>query len=163
MVFYLLTNILSLAYDPEYVSWFSIHGKPYLYGEEARRQHPHTSRPQQPHLNPRAGIDRESTRYPIGVWDSTCYAHSSFVTQTPLGSFLYQGGSSSQLSIPKPDNARWQPRMQGSQSTKGKEEEKPIPQPQQPQPRSKAKPRRNPVYNRRPPCCGTGSNGTCIA
>ncbi|MBA0854117.1 hypothetical protein Goshw_026211 [Gossypium schwendimanii] len=35
------------------------------------------------------------------------YAHSSFVTQTPLGSLFYQGGSSSQPPIPRPEDARW--------------------------------------------------------
>ncbi|MBA0795837.1 hypothetical protein Gohar_006668, partial [Gossypium harknessii] len=34
---------IKLACDLEYMSWFKIHGKPYLYGEEARRQHPHRS------------------------------------------------------------------------------------------------------------------------
>ncbi|KAH1107970.1 hypothetical protein J1N35_011738 [Gossypium stocksii] len=34
------------------------------------------------------------------------YAHSLFVTQTPQGSLFYQGGSSSQPSIPRPENAR---------------------------------------------------------
>ncbi|MBA0607789.1 hypothetical protein Godav_020053 [Gossypium davidsonii] len=33
----------------------SIHGKPYLLGEEVRCRHPHKSRPRQPPLNPRGG------------------------------------------------------------------------------------------------------------
>ncbi|MBA0781884.1 hypothetical protein Gotri_002765 [Gossypium trilobum] len=44
-----------LACDPEYMSWFRIHGKPYLCGEEARRRYPHTNRPRQGSLNPRGG------------------------------------------------------------------------------------------------------------
>ncbi|MBA0679663.1 hypothetical protein Goari_011420 [Gossypium aridum] len=35
------------------------------------------------------------------------YAYSSFVTQTPLGSLFYQGGSSSQPPIPRPEDAQW--------------------------------------------------------
>ncbi|MFQ6627077.1 hypothetical protein Gotur_005582, partial [Gossypium turneri] len=34
---------------------FKIHGKPYLYEEEARRRQPHTSRPRRPPLNSKAG------------------------------------------------------------------------------------------------------------
>ncbi|MBA0642775.1 hypothetical protein Goklo_027116 [Gossypium klotzschianum] len=40
---------------PDYMSWFRIHGKPYLLGEEVRCRHPHKSRPRQPPLNPRGG------------------------------------------------------------------------------------------------------------
>ncbi|MBA0634800.1 hypothetical protein Godav_000168 [Gossypium davidsonii] len=47
--------ILELACNPEYMLWFRIYGKPYLYREEARRQHPHTSN------------SKDSTRYPISV------------------------------------------------------------------------------------------------
>ncbi|MBA0761304.1 hypothetical protein Gotri_023974 [Gossypium trilobum] len=57
-----------LACDPEYMPWFRIHGKPYLYGEKVRRQHPHTSRPRRPHLILRAGkasLSSASTQEPI--------------------------------------------------------------------------------------------------
>ncbi|MBA0829537.1 hypothetical protein Goarm_014140, partial [Gossypium armourianum] len=47
--------ILELACDPEYMPWFKIHGKSYLYGEEVRRRHPHTSRLRQSPLNLRGG------------------------------------------------------------------------------------------------------------
>ncbi|KAK5771311.1 hypothetical protein PVK06_047507 [Gossypium arboreum] len=47
--------VSELACNPEYMPWFRIHGKPYLYGEEARRRHPHTSRPQHGPLNPKGG------------------------------------------------------------------------------------------------------------
>ncbi|MBA0756144.1 hypothetical protein Gogos_021343 [Gossypium gossypioides] len=43
--------VLELACDPDYMSWFRIHGKSYLYGEKARRRHPHTSRPRWDPLN----------------------------------------------------------------------------------------------------------------
>ncbi|MBA0721173.1 hypothetical protein Golax_008742, partial [Gossypium laxum] len=44
--------VLELACDPDYMSWFRIHGKSYLYGEKARCRHPHTSRPRRDPLNP---------------------------------------------------------------------------------------------------------------
>ncbi|MBA0613289.1 hypothetical protein Godav_013749 [Gossypium davidsonii] len=47
--------IPELAYDLNHIPWFRIHGKPYLLGEEARRRHPHTSRPRRPPLNPMGG------------------------------------------------------------------------------------------------------------
>ncbi|MBA0768361.1 hypothetical protein Gotri_017164, partial [Gossypium trilobum] len=68
------------------------------------------------------------------------YAHSSFVTQTPPESLLYQGESSSQPHIPGFKDARWQLRIQGLQLIEGEEEEQPIPQP-----RPEAEPRRNPT------------------
>ncbi|MBA0767340.1 hypothetical protein Gotri_016235 [Gossypium trilobum] len=182
---------MELACDPEYMSWFRIHGKPYLYGEEARRRHPHTSRPRRPPLNPRASetslssvptqklastvtelmptpptgwsvihlspmyytlmpstpttmtmlttmyrlfmfqVPTESPLVIPSVYETQhSYAHSPFVRQTPLGSLFYQVGLSSQPSILRPDDAQWQPKMQGSQLTEGEEEELPRPQPQ---------------------------------
>ncbi|MBA0856663.1 hypothetical protein Goshw_001304 [Gossypium schwendimanii] len=190
---------MELACDPEYMSWFRIHGKPYLYGEEARRRHPHTSRSRRHPLNSRASETSPSsvptqklasmvaepmptpptgqyvpsysrwsvihlspmyytlmpstpstmtmltTMYRLSMFQAPTespliipsvygtqhsYAHSLFVRQTPLGSLFYQGRLSSQPSIPRPDDAQWQPRMHGSQLTKGEEEELPRPQPQ---------------------------------
>ncbi|MFQ6663312.1 hypothetical protein Gotur_030891 [Gossypium turneri] len=74
------------------------------------------------------------------------YAYSPFVTQTPPGSLFYQGGSSSQPPIPRPEDARCQPRTYRSQSTEGEDEELP-----RPQPHSEAEPRGNPARNRQPP------------
>ncbi|MBA0833877.1 hypothetical protein Goarm_006290 [Gossypium armourianum] len=74
------------------------------------------------------------------------YAYSPFVTQTPPGSLFYQGGSSSQPPIPRPVDARCQPRMYRSQLTEGEDEELP-----RPQPHSEAEPRGNPARNCRPP------------
>ncbi|KAA3466679.1 serine/threonine-protein phosphatase 7 long form-like protein [Gossypium australe] len=42
-----------LACDLKYIPWFRIHGKLYLYREEARSHHPHNSRPRRVPLNPR--------------------------------------------------------------------------------------------------------------
>ncbi|MBA0576759.1 hypothetical protein Golob_024931, partial [Gossypium lobatum] len=81
------------------------------------------------------------------------YAHSPFETQTPLGSLIYLGGSSSQPPINRPEDARLQPRMQGSQSTEGEKDEQ-----LRPQPHLEVEPRRNLSHNHRPPRCGTDSN-----
>ncbi|MBA0848796.1 hypothetical protein Goshw_007329 [Gossypium schwendimanii] len=81
------------------------------------------------------------------------YTHSLLVIQTPPRSLFYQGGSPSQPPIPKLENAQWQLKMHGSQSTKGEDDDLLRPQPQ-----PEVKPRRNPVCNRRPPRCGTNSN-----
>ncbi|MBA0767010.1 hypothetical protein Gotri_015991 [Gossypium trilobum] len=74
--------ILELACDPEYMPWFKIHGKSYLYGEEVRRRYPHTSRLRQSPLNLRGGEVGPSsvptqewltfwfvTQFSIGSWD----------------------------------------------------------------------------------------------
>ncbi|MBA0679617.1 hypothetical protein Goari_011376 [Gossypium aridum] len=44
-----------LAYYPEYMPWFRVHGKPYLLGEEARAKPPHARRPQCAPRNPKRG------------------------------------------------------------------------------------------------------------
>ncbi|MBA0755547.1 hypothetical protein Gogos_022250 [Gossypium gossypioides] len=44
-----------LACNPDYMSWFRIHDKPYLLTEEERHQRPHTSRPRRAPLNSRGG------------------------------------------------------------------------------------------------------------
>ncbi|KAG8493584.1 hypothetical protein CXB51_010959 [Gossypium anomalum] len=43
--------ILELTCDPDYMSWFKIHDKSYLYWKKARHRHPHTSRPRRGPLN----------------------------------------------------------------------------------------------------------------
>ncbi|MBA0753523.1 hypothetical protein Gogos_000020, partial [Gossypium gossypioides] len=48
-------SISVLACYPDYMSWFRIHGKPYLLEEEARRRRPHMSRPRRAFLNPKGG------------------------------------------------------------------------------------------------------------
>ncbi|PPR83439.1 hypothetical protein GOBAR_AA37272 [Gossypium barbadense] len=55
----------------------------------------------------------------------TIYTHTLFVSQTPLGSLFYQGGSFSKPSIPRPKDARWQP----MQSTEGEEDKRLKPEP----------------------------------
>ncbi|MBA0575122.1 hypothetical protein Golob_028036 [Gossypium lobatum] len=47
--------VLDLTCDPYYMSWFRIHGKPYLLTEEDGRQRSHTSRQQWAPLNLRGG------------------------------------------------------------------------------------------------------------
>ncbi|MBA0815728.1 hypothetical protein Gohar_000479, partial [Gossypium harknessii] len=47
--------ISELACNPEYMPWFRIHNKPYLYREEARCRHLHMSRPQRVPLNSMSG------------------------------------------------------------------------------------------------------------
>ncbi|MBA0869622.1 hypothetical protein Goshw_000687, partial [Gossypium schwendimanii] len=62
--------ITELACDLEYMPWFKIHGKPYLYREEARSRHPHRSRPRRPPLNPRAGEAGPSSTPTLDYWSS---------------------------------------------------------------------------------------------
>ncbi|MBA0804752.1 hypothetical protein Gohar_004320 [Gossypium harknessii] len=122
--------------------WFRIYGKPFLYGEEMRRQHPHTSRLRRLPLNLRAG---EATPSSVPMQEPTLMFASPMPTP-PTGSLFYQGGSSSQPPIPRREDARCQPRTYRSQSTEGEDEELP-----RPQPHSEAKPRGNPARNRQPP------------
>ncbi|MBA0763239.1 hypothetical protein Gotri_012725, partial [Gossypium trilobum] len=77
------------------------------------------------------------------------YTHTPFVSQTPLGSLFYQGGSSSKPPIPRSKDTRWQ----SMQSTEGEEDERLKPEPQ-----SEVQPIKNPTRNRRPPRCGIDSN-----
>ncbi|MBA0683857.1 hypothetical protein Goari_025484 [Gossypium aridum] len=182
-IWYMKPNENWLVFHSKHINMWNnwIHGKPYLYGEEARRRHPHTSRPRRPSLNSRASETSPSsvptqklastvaepmptpptgwsvihlspmyytfmpstpstmmmltTMYRLSMFQAPTespliipsvygtqhsYAHSPFVRQTPLGSLFYQVGLSSQPSIPRPDDAQWQPRMHGSQLTKGK-------------------------------------------
>ncbi|KAH1047120.1 hypothetical protein J1N35_037904 [Gossypium stocksii] len=47
--------ISKLACNLEYMPWFRIHGKPYLYGKEAKHRHPYTNRPRWGSLNLNGG------------------------------------------------------------------------------------------------------------
>ncbi|MFQ6643064.1 hypothetical protein Gotur_018195 [Gossypium turneri] len=85
-----------------------IHGKPYLYMEEVRHQHPHT------------------TTQELALTTATPMPTPPPVQYVPS----YSAGSSFQPLIPRPDDARWQPRMQGSQLTEGEEKELLRSQPQ---------------------------------
>ncbi|MBA0863582.1 hypothetical protein Goshw_023254 [Gossypium schwendimanii] len=62
--------VSKLACNLEYMAWFRIHGKPYLYGEEVRRRYPHTSRPRRPPLNPRVGEASPSSMPTLDSWTS---------------------------------------------------------------------------------------------
>ncbi|KAH1056341.1 hypothetical protein J1N35_034406 [Gossypium stocksii] len=77
-----------LACDPEYMPWFRLLGKPYLLSEEDRSRQSHTMRP------------RWSPTYPRTQYS---YTPTPMVAQTPLESLFYQGGSSSQPPIPRPN------------------------------------------------------------
>ncbi|MBA0713866.1 hypothetical protein Golax_012869, partial [Gossypium laxum] len=76
-----------LACDPEYMLWFRIHGKPYLYGEEEKRQHPHTSRPRRSLLNLKASeyVPSYSSAYsnPI-IFTQAPYVAPHFSASSPM-------------------------------------------------------------------------------
>ncbi|MBA0803017.1 hypothetical protein Gohar_013269 [Gossypium harknessii] len=46
---------LKLACNPDYMSWFRIRSKPYLYGEEAKSRQMHMKRPRRASIHPRIG------------------------------------------------------------------------------------------------------------
>ncbi|KAK5786383.1 hypothetical protein PVK06_041019 [Gossypium arboreum] len=44
-----------LAYDPKYMQWFRVYGKPCMIEEEVRGRQPHVRRPRQAPIHPRSG------------------------------------------------------------------------------------------------------------
>ncbi|MFQ6649561.1 hypothetical protein Gotur_023409 [Gossypium turneri] len=78
---YILQIIGELAFDLEYISWFRIHGKPYLYGEEATCQHPCMSRSQRPLLNLKAGEAGPSS---VPTQEPASMASTSMPTPPPI-------------------------------------------------------------------------------
>ncbi|KAK5776166.1 hypothetical protein PVK06_044125 [Gossypium arboreum] len=67
-----------LAYLPEYMPWFRIHGKPYLLSEEKRRRQIHVQRERQGPLNPRRKDDDAGpSAEPINSAHTATYANTS--------------------------------------------------------------------------------------
>ncbi|KAA3483776.1 serine/threonine-protein phosphatase 7 long form-like protein isoform X3 [Gossypium australe] len=88
---------LELACNPKYMSWFRVHGKPYLLAEEVKGRQQHTRRPRRMPRHLRLSMFRALTGSPVVMplvyGTQYSYTPTPMVSQTPPGSLFYQDGS----------------------------------------------------------------------
>ncbi|KAK5839340.1 hypothetical protein PVK06_008118 [Gossypium arboreum] len=68
---------LELTYNPKYMSWLRVHGKPYLLAKEVKGRQPHTRRPQRVPRHLRFRADTEGSPSSTPTQEPTSMSHPS--------------------------------------------------------------------------------------